>query len=107
LVDTDPRTSTLIQRGQPLHYRQCPIPDHSGLMQIPLATTSNNSLLADLVVAEVASALVIDIHTHLLPPSHGSLCLWGIDELLTYVSMELTNTPTYLVRFIVLLIGKN
>jgi hypothetical protein len=93
LVDTDPVTSTLIQRGQPLHYRQCPIPDHSGLMQLPLAPTSNTSLLADLVVAEVASALVIDIHTHLLPPSHGSLCLWGIDELLTYVSMELTKHP--------------
>jgi hypothetical protein len=27
---------------------------------------------------------VIDLHTHLLPPSHGALCLWGIDELLTY-----------------------
>jgi hypothetical protein len=36
------------------------------------------------VASEVASAMAIDLHTHLLPPSHGSLCLWGIDELLTY-----------------------
>jgi hypothetical protein len=27
---------------------------------------------------------VIDLHTHLFPPSHGPLMLWGIDELLTY-----------------------
>lgn len=26
----------------------------------------------------------IDVHTHLFPPSHGPLMLWGIDELLTY-----------------------
>ena len=24
------------------------------------------------------------VHTHLLPPEHGKLMLWGIDELLTY-----------------------
>jgi hypothetical protein len=27
---------------------------------------------------------VIDVHTHLFPPSHGDLMLWGIDALLTY-----------------------
>lgn len=27
---------------------------------------------------------VVDLHTHLFPPSHGRLMLWGIDELLTY-----------------------
>jgi hypothetical protein len=27
---------------------------------------------------------VVDLHTHLFPPSHGQLMLWGIDELLTY-----------------------
>ena len=27
---------------------------------------------------------VTDIHTHLFPPSHGGLLLWGADELLTY-----------------------
>jgi hypothetical protein len=40
------------------------------------------------VISEVASVQVIDLHTHLLPPSHGPLCLWGIDELLTYVSFS-------------------
>ena len=50
-------------------------------MRVPVTEDS----AASVVVAEVASAQVIDIHTHLLPPSHGSLCLWGIDELLTYV----------------------
>jgi len=27
---------------------------------------------------------IIDVHTHLLPPSHEELMLWGIDDLLTY-----------------------
>lgn len=27
---------------------------------------------------------VVDIHTHIFDPAFGSLCLWGIDELLTY-----------------------
>ena len=44
---------------------------------------NHNSTLA-IVIDEVASTSVIDLHTHLLPPTHGSLCLWGIDELLTY-----------------------
>jgi hypothetical protein len=32
----------------------------------------------------VASVKIIDVHTHLFPPSHGKLMLWGINELLTY-----------------------
>ncbi|CAI5719015.1 unnamed protein product [Hyaloperonospora brassicae] len=32
----------------------------------------------------VASVQIIDMHTHLFPPSHGKLMLWGINELLTY-----------------------
>ena len=32
----------------------------------------------------VAETTATDIHTHLFPPSHGDLLLWGIDELLTY-----------------------
>ncbi|CAJ1356710.1 unnamed protein product [Effrenium voratum] len=36
------------------------------------------------VLDEVRNVEVIDVHTHLLPPSHGKLMLWGIDELLTY-----------------------
>lgn len=37
-----------------------------------------------LVEAAVRETPVTDIHTHLCPPSFGALCLWGIDELLTY-----------------------
>jgi hypothetical protein len=32
----------------------------------------------------VATTTASDIHTHLFPPSHGKLLLWGVDELLTY-----------------------
>ncbi|MFA6133301.1 MAG: glucuronate isomerase [Phycisphaerae bacterium] len=32
----------------------------------------------------VATTTLSDIHTHLFPPSHGKLLLWGVDELLTY-----------------------
>ena len=27
---------------------------------------------------------VLDVHTHIYPPSFGGLLLWGIDELITY-----------------------
>ena len=86
----------LIQNGMPLHYRPNPIPNDSGVMQLRLegrAIQNNYTNLNyqhnvdDIVISEVASELVIDIHTHLLPPTHGPLCLWGIDELLTYVRM--------------------
>lgn len=55
-------------------------------MKIPVTT----ECVQDVIAHEVASASVVDLHTHLLPPSHGPLCLWGIDELLTYVS-SITN----------------
>ncbi len=32
----------------------------------------------------VESTPIIDVHTHLCPPSFGKLLLWGIDELVTY-----------------------
>jgi hypothetical protein len=32
----------------------------------------------------VNSTLVTDVHTHLFPPEFNALCLYGIDELLTY-----------------------
>ncbi|MFZ1988423.1 MAG: glucuronate isomerase [Alphaproteobacteria bacterium] len=32
----------------------------------------------------VAGVTISDIHTHLFPPSHGKMLLWGIDELLTF-----------------------
>lgn len=40
--------------------------------------------LAAFVRSTVAQVEVIDVHTHLFPPSHGKLMLWGINELLTY-----------------------
>ena len=36
------------------------------------------------VASAVAQAQAIDVHTHLLPPDHGTLLLWGLDALLTY-----------------------
>ncbi len=32
----------------------------------------------------VADVTITDVHTHLFPPAHGDLLLWGVDELLTY-----------------------
>ncbi|NQU75946.1 MAG: glucuronate isomerase [Planctomycetes bacterium] len=32
----------------------------------------------------VAHVTITDVHTHLFPPNHGNLLLWGVDELLTY-----------------------
>ncbi|KAF1774564.1 Metal-dependent hydrolase [Phytophthora cactorum] len=40
--------------------------------------------VATFVREAVASVQIIDVHTHLFPPSHGKLMLWGINELLTY-----------------------
>jgi hypothetical protein len=69
-----------LKAGRPLHYRVSPIPAESALLQLVVDETTVGAVVA----SEVASAIAIDLHTHLLPPSHGSLCLWGIDELLTY-----------------------
>ncbi|CAB9528763.1 expressed unknown protein [Seminavis robusta] len=69
------------QHGRkPLFYRPSPIPLSSQLLKTPVQAEEMTSV----VISEVASTLVIDLHTHLLPPSHGMLCLWGFDELLTY-----------------------
>lgn len=67
-------------KGQPLAYRPISIPDNSALMNVPL----DKECVEVVVTSEVASTIAIDLHTHLLPASHGPLCLWGIDELLTY-----------------------
>ncbi len=45
---------------------------------------SNPADLQRNVEEAVERTKVIDIHTHLYPPSFGGLCLWGIDGLLTY-----------------------
>ena len=69
---------------RPLHYRLHSIPDSSRLLDHQVTLSS----IDDVVTSEVQSGLAVDLHTHLLPPSHGPLCLWGIDELLTYVSLS-------------------
>src|SRR6185369_11768655 len=45
---------------------------------------SNTTELRAQVDLIVNSAPVADAHTHLFPPQFNELCLWGIDELLTY-----------------------
>ena len=65
---------------KPLHYCLSPIPSTSNLM---IAEVGEKDIYS-VVFSEVRGQQVIDLHTHLLPPSHGALCLWGIDELLTY-----------------------
>ena len=45
---------------------------------------SNSEVVASVVRRAVAATTVTDVHTHLFPPAHGQLLLWGPDELLTY-----------------------
>ncbi|HEY3269143.1 MAG TPA: glucuronate isomerase [Armatimonadota bacterium] len=45
---------------------------------------TNLAALESAVVEIVSASPVVDMHTHLFPPSFGALSLWGIDELLTY-----------------------
>lgn len=45
--------------------------------------TDAEELRAELEIV-VNSTLVMDVHTHLFPPEFNELCLFGIDELLTY-----------------------
>ncbi len=79
--------SVSIHTKRPLHYRPSPIPDGSSLLHAKIGNTDEE--IRSVVFSEVASVSIIDLHTHLLPPSHGALCLWGIDELLTYVCGDL------------------
>lgn len=74
--------------GRPLYYKHQCIPNHSALMNVPVEHES----IPAVVTSEVQSVIAIDLHTHLLPPTHGPLCLWGIDELLTYVSLLFRTT---------------
>jgi hypothetical protein len=45
--------------------------------------TDTTELRAEIELV-VNAAPVMDVHTHLFPPEFGELCLYGIDELLTY-----------------------
>nr|CCA23855.1 conserved hypothetical protein [Albugo laibachii Nc14]CCA24039.1 conserved hypothetical protein [Albugo laibachii Nc14] len=47
----------------------------------PLQSTEE---IADFVKESILSVRVVDVHTHLFPPTHGTLMLWGINELITY-----------------------
>ena len=49
-----------------------------------LTPSMSSSEILGWVKGEVANADIIDLHTHLLPSTHGMLHLRGIDELLTY-----------------------
>ena len=45
---------------------------------------TTHAVLEATVRQACADVTATDIHTHLFPPAHGKLLLWGIDELLTY-----------------------
>ena len=49
-----------------------------------MGAPSTPEALEAVVRKNVADVTITDIHTHLYPPSHGDLLLWGVDELLTY-----------------------
>ena len=78
----DGHVQNILDDVQPLHYKRRSMPDDSKLIHADIG--KNRSAIRNVVFSEVASVEAIDLHTHLLPPSHGALCLWGIDELLTY-----------------------
>jgi hypothetical protein len=92
-----------VQNGKPLHYKPRSIPDESKLLKVDVL----QDCIASVIHSEVASTQIIDIHTHLLPPSHGSLCLWGIDELLTYVCVFTCSTLLNFVQFAISPIKKH
>lgn len=83
---------------RPLHYRPSPIGDKSNLMQAKIGRDEES--IRKVVFSEVASVLAIDLHTHLLPPSHGTLCLWGIDELLTYVCLGVITLLSFFILYL-------
>src|SRR5438128_472625 len=52
--------------------------------ELLLSPVADEAQLRRLVDDAVRSRPVVDVHTHLFPPTFGELCLWGIDELVTY-----------------------
>jgi hypothetical protein len=70
----------LVKKIISLAYKPQSLPDTSGLMMLVIDSDSVESV----VTSEMQSANVIDLRIYLLPPRHGSLCLWGNDELLSY-----------------------
>jgi hypothetical protein len=52
---------------------------------LPTQTTTLAAAdIARVVTHHVQNVQAVDVHTHLLPPAHGSLLLYGVDQLLTY-----------------------
>ncbi|MFW6062188.1 MAG: glucuronate isomerase [Planctomycetota bacterium] len=49
-----------------------------------MAAFEDLKTLQSAVRKAVDDVTITDIHTHLFPPAHGNLLLWGVDELLTY-----------------------
>ncbi|MDX1563775.1 MAG: hypothetical protein R3236_00150 [Phycisphaeraceae bacterium] len=47
-------------------------------------TAPNRTDIAAMVGSALESTPIVDLHTHLYPPSFGPLMSWGIDDLLTY-----------------------
>lgn len=59
-------------------------PETQALTEDEHSTEVTPELLEETVRRAVAQTPAIDVHTHLFPPSHGALCSWGIDAMLTY-----------------------
>ena len=53
-------------------------------MEDRIFAKSNTQDMRDAVADIVTRTPITDLHTHLFPPSFGDLCLWGVDELITY-----------------------
>src|SRR5437868_3675735 len=53
-------------------------------IELLVSPVADETQLRRFVDDAVQSHPVVDIHTHLFPPDFGNLCLWGIDELVTY-----------------------
>jgi len=49
-----------------------------------MSALNDPAALDSAVRRAVAETAITDVHTHLFPPAHGDLLLWGVDELLTY-----------------------
>ena len=54
----------------------------------PLPATLTDEEIESAVRKALSTTQIIDVHTHLYPPTFGNIGLWGIDELLTYHYLE-------------------
>jgi len=72
---------------RPLHYRKGPIPDECYVVKTAIHGSGVGMTLESVIISEILSVLAIALHSHLLPPSHSALCIWGIDEMIIYVSL--------------------